>query len=225
MICYDAENGEFVREALSHSGDDLDGEEGGEKGGEEGRGGGPVLMLNPVHISAGLTGGHGGAKDGVRKWRTSLESMGRFMDNLVWKESGGDLLGGGGGDGGGEQDGGGGGGFGGVGDVGGSGGSSDGGGGGGARGSLLAWVRCDQPYPVGAGTSQVTTVTRTQQIHVRGTANWAVLVSLDPLRRFAAPPPPYQRSRDVDNCGTRYVPFTGRKRERGKVIENENGTK
>ena len=212
MICYDAENGEFVREALSHSGDDLD-EEGGEKGGEEGRGGGPVLMLNPVHISAGLTGGHGGAKDGVRKWRTSLESMGRFMDNLVWKESGGDLLGRGGGHGGGKlikQDGGGGGSVGdvgGVGGVGGSGGGSDGDGGGrgGAHASLLAWIRCDQPYPVGAGTSQVTTVTRTQQIHVRGTANWAVLVSLDPLRRFAAPPPPYQRSRDVDNCGTRYV--------------------
>ena len=69
MICYDAENQAFVREAMDHDG--------------------PVLMINPVHISAGATGGFAEAGDGGhRRWRTSLDAMGRYMEHLLWSESG-----------------------------------------------------------------------------------------------------------------------------------------
>jgi hypothetical protein len=181
MICYDAENETVVREALEYD---------------------PVLMLNPVHISAGnigaidSLGGGDVTKARNARWRTSLESMARYMDHLVGKKCGGRVV----------------------------------------------WVRCDQPFPIGAGTSQVTSGARTQFVVTPGTTNWSVLVNLrEPAaggsageeeegeeeeeeekkkekkekkekkkkskeaQRWVVSPPPRDRTAEVDNCGNRYT--------------------
>lgn len=130
MICYDAENHQFVEETIAAK---------------------PIMILNPIHISAGL--GSSGA-DSQSKWRIALESMGRYIDHIV-AETG------------------------------------------------VTWVRCDQPYPCGAGTSQVWSRTETQQVPTKGDIAWATHVMLDSSRVFVAPPPPRARTEKLDNCGTR----------------------
>jgi len=149
MICYDAENPEFVSDALAEE---------------------PVLMLNPIHISAGALSGAGGRdleKQRRMRWRTSLESMGRHVDHLVHK-------------------------------------------------SGVTWVRCDQPFPCGAGTSQVTSSACTQQVPDKGTTNWSVFVTLKGSdHNWVVRPPPRDRTAEIDNCGNRYtlkscmIPSTG----------------
>ena len=143
MICYDAENKDFVAEALAED---------------------PVLMLNPIHISAGaISAGDGSDMTQQQqqrnlRWRTSLESMGRHIDHLV-SQSG------------------------------------------------VTWVRCDQPFPCGAGTSQVTSSAFTQQVPEKGATNWSVVVPLKGANgsSWIARPPPRDRTAEIDNCGNRYT--------------------
>jgi hypothetical protein len=145
MICYDAENKQFVKEALDMK---------------------PVLMLNPVHIAAGAirSGGSGNnsKRDRNAKWRTSMVSMGRYMDHLIKKQNG-----------------------------------------------QLTWIRCDQPYPIGAGTSQITSECCTQQVPCSGRVHWSVIVEIGQKQvkqpRWICRPPIRDRTLDIDNCGNRYT--------------------
>ena len=140
MICYDAENQQFLQEALAMK---------------------PVLMLNPIHISAGALSNSNSNRERHAQWRTSLESMGRYIDRVVSKENG-----------------------------------------------QVTWIRCDQPYPIGAGTSQITSGCRTQQVSTSGTTNWSVLVEIgskSPAPRWICRAPTRDRTLDIDNCGNRYT--------------------
>jgi hypothetical protein len=77
----------------------------------------------------------------------------------------------------------------------------------------VAWIRCDQPYPIGAGTSQIVESCRTQHVPTCGTTNWSVLVELgvrgesrvSKLPGWICRPPKRDRTDDRDNCGNRYT--------------------
>lgn len=86
----------------------------------------------------------------------------------------------------------------------------------------VSWVRCDQPYPIGAGTSQITEACRTQHVPTCGTTNWSVLVELGRrggggaggageaegggmMMRWVCRPPKRERTDDRNNCGNRYT--------------------
>ena len=137
LICYDSEDDTIVQELLDED---------------------PVLIINPIHISAGRTGGAGGVTDQtLAKWRTACDHMSRRMDYLVATSK-----------------------------------------------SCCGWIRADQPYPVGLGSSMAIGRFETQFVPVMTDAIWPLQISLDPRRTLLAPPPRRSRTDKWDNCGTRY---------------------
>ena len=164
LICYDAEHPQYVQETL-----DLN----------------PILILNPVHISAGALRTTSERNMRNHAWRTSMESMGRHVDRIVSKRA--------------------------------------------EQGKSLSWIRCDMPYPIGAGTSQITEPCRTQHVPTYATTNWTTLVQiqresavtvdeldevneLDEVKeklscrsRWICRQPKRDRTNDLDNCGNRYT--------------------
>jgi predicted amidohydrolase len=138
LICYDSEDDGIVQELL-----DID----------------PVLVVNPIHISAGRTGGAGGGTEqALAKWRVACDSMSRRMDYLVATSK-----------------------------------------------RCCGWVRTDQPYPIGLGSSMVVGRFETQYVPVMTDAIWPVEIPLDPRQVLVAPPPRRSRTDKWDNCGTRYT--------------------
>ena len=149
MICYDSENATFVDEALSCD---------------------PVLMLNPIHISAGCIRSHGQSttmiQQRTKQWYYSITSISRHIDYIMSRPGH----------------------------------------------KCMAWVRCDQPYPVGAGTSQVTTKDGTQFVDSMGAINWSTILELgypdkgsQPSHGLVLPPPLRERTDEKNNCGNRYT--------------------
>ena len=137
LICYDSEDDTIVQELL-----DVD----------------PVLIINPIHISAGRTGGAGGVADQtLAKWRTACDHMSRRMDYLVATSK-----------------------------------------------SCCGWIRADQPYPIGLGSSMAIGRFETQFVPVMTDAIWPLQIPLDPRRTLIAPSPRRSRTDKWDNCGTRY---------------------
>ena len=68
-----------------------------------------------------------------------------------------------------------------------------------------AWIRCDQPHPIGRGTSFISTQWETQYIPSLGEIAWPVRVALSRHSMLVAPPPRRERTAKEDNCGTRIV--------------------
>jgi len=119
----------------------------------------PVLVINPIHIPAGVTGGaSGGADQKLAKWRVACDSMSRRMDYLVATSK-----------------------------------------------SCCGWVRADQPYPLGLGSSMAIGRFETAFVPVMTDAIWPVEISLNARRMLIAPPPRRARTDKWDNCGTRYT--------------------
>lgn len=138
LICYDSEDDQVVQELL-----DVE----------------PVLVINPIHISAGRTGGaSGGTDQTLAKWRVACHSMCRRMDYLVANSK-----------------------------------------------SCCGWVRADQPYPVGLGSSMAVSRFKTEFVPVMTDAIWPVEIPLDTRQMLIAPPPRRARTDKWDNCGTRYT--------------------
>jgi hypothetical protein len=71
--------------------------------------------------------------------------------------------------------------------------------------SCCGWVRCDQPYPIGLGSSMLVSRYETQHVPTMTDAVWPVEVSINPSRVLVAPPPPRPRTDKWDNCGSRYT--------------------